>query len=342
MAEFVRLLNGKITDSPSYTLFMPLLSELAEQTAGRINPERVAALIGAMSVSLRVRANDPLTYLQANWRATLATAGPRSAAATASAAAGASRIIPAAGASNVAHAAAIVNAASSSPATATAQPSPVTPSSAASASTPAAATPSSAVIAVAVAAPARRLLRDAADDSGGTIKLTWEQRSIFNTIGLPADTFNGFCATAVGEFLKSPDTIDTKLRSQRGKIDLINAHRRYAASGKSSYAFITDEFGLTFSGVTAVAALNPVNTLRAIETHAGTRHMIGLTRPGGRGHALGLLITAGPKYLFFDAEEGVAEVDGRDAFWRFLHKYITRPAGGLAADFANMFVATWR
>lgn len=188
--------------------------------------------------------------------------------------------------------------------------------------------------------PDRALLRDAAEQAGGTVTFSWAQRSLFQSLGIPTDTWNGFCAMTVGEFLLRPDTIQTKLKSQKGKIDLLHVHESYRSSGRSSYDFITSEFGLTFSGVTDAVAITPENTLRALETHSGTRHMIGLLKAEGGGHAVGVIVSSG-EYTFFDAEEGQAELGNRDSFWLFLYRYITHETKGLDKQFKYVFVATW-
>jgi hypothetical protein len=280
---------------------------------------------------------EPLAYLRRYWGVGLRTAAPRSAAATSSAAAASRASIPHASSPSVARGAEIVRA-STVTTTIVSRPSPSPSPSPSPAPSPASV---SAAVAISVSAPERQLIRDAAETGGGTVKFSWAQSSLFDSLAIPRETFGGFCALAVGEFLTRPDTIETKLRSSRGKIDLLNANGRYHGSGKPSYEFITGEFGLTYVGATSVTALTPENALRAIESQRGTRHMIGVTRTArGTGHAVGLLV-AGGKYSFFDAEEGLAELPNRDAFWRFLHRYITHATKGLAAEYQNVFVATW-
>lgn len=188
--------------------------------------------------------------------------------------------------------------------------------------------------------PQRALIRDAAEQGGGTVVFSWAQSSLFQTLGIPRDTWNGFCAMAVGEFFVRPDTIQTTLRSQKGKIDLLHLHSRYGASGEASYEYITAAFGLTFVNATSVTKLTPQNTLLAMETFSGTRHMIGLLKSKGGGHAIGVIVNGGT-YNFFDAEEGQATLGDRNSFWQFLYRYITHETKGLDKDFQNVFVATW-
>lgn len=331
--EFVVRLNRRVPDSTKYQQFMPLLTALIEQSSGRPDAAAIERIIHALPPSALVAGAEPLAYLRRHWGVGLRTAAPRSAAATASAAAASRSSIPHASSPSVARGAEIVRASAATPTpTAVSRPSPSPSPLPASAA---------AAVAISVAAPDRQLIRDAAETGGGTVKFSWAQSSLFDSLAIPRETFGGFCALAVGEFLTRPDTIETKLRSSRGKIDLLNANGRYHGSGKPSYEFITGEFGLTYVGATSVTALTPENTLRAIESQRGTRHMIGVTRTArGTGHAVGLLVAAG-KYSFFDAEEGLAELPNRDAFWRFLYRYITHATKGLAAEYQNVFVATW-
>lgn len=361
--EFVARLNRRVPDGTKYQQFIPLLSALIEQaTAGRPDSSATERIINALPPGALVAGAEPLAYLRRHWGAGLRGAAPRSAAASASAAAASRTAVPHAASPSVARGAAIVRGASVTPASASpsspspaspspSSPSPSSPSPASPASpasrAPSAAAPapspssSAAAVAISVAPPDRALIRDAAEAAGGTVKFSWAQSSLFDSLGIPRDTFGGFCALTVGEFLIRPDTIEAKLRSSRGKIDLLNANGRYRGSGKPSYEFITGEFGLTYVGVTEVATLTPEHTLAALESLRGTRHMIGVLRTGGgSGHAGGVIVSGG-KYSFFDAEEGQAELPNRDAFWRFLYRYITHATKGLARDYQRVFVATW-
>ncbi len=344
--EFVARLNRRVPDSTKYMQFMPLLTALIDQsTAGRPDSAATERIINGLPPGALVAGAEPLAYLRRHWGAGLRAAAPRSAAAVASAEASSRTAVPHAASPSIARGAAIVRSAT----TTTASPSPApapspspspspAPSPAPRAASPAA---SSAAVAISVAPPDRVLIRDAAEAGGGTVKFSWAQSSLFDSLAIPRGTFSGFCALTVGEFLIRPDTIETKLRSSRGKIDLLNANGRYHGSGKSSYEFITGEFGLTYVGATDVAALTPEHTLAALESLRGTRHMIGLLRTGGgSGHAVGVIVSGG-RYSFFDAEEGQAELPNRDAFWRFLYRYITHPTKGLAAVYQRVFVATW-
>lgn len=340
--EFVARLNRRVPDSAKYQQFLPLLSALIDQsTAGRPDSAATQRIINDLPPGALVAGAEPLAYLKRHWGAGLRAAAPRSAAAAASAEASSRTAVPHAASPNVARGATIVRSATTTTTTASPSPSPSPSRAASQAPSPASPAASSAAVAISVAPPDRALIRDAAEAGGGTVKFSWAQSSLFDSLAIPRDTFSGFCALTVGEFLIRPDTIETKLRSSRGKIDLLNANGRYRGSGRPSYEFITGEFGLTYVGATAVATLTPEHALAALESLHGTRHMIGLLRTGGGGgHAVGVIVSGG-RYSFFDAEEGQAELPNRDAFWKFLYRYITHATKGLAKDYQRVFVATW-
>jgi hypothetical protein len=133
----------------------------------------------------------------------------------------------------------------------------------------------------------RHLIMDCCERSGGNVDSHWSQASVFASLAIPEDTYNGFCASAVGRWFDGEGNAE-KLKTQKGKIDTLNIHSRYRGSGKSSYEFLTEQFKLPFLGVTPTAALTPENMLKQLETDKGTRHMVGLLKSGGGGHAIGV------------------------------------------------------
>lgn len=163
---------------------------------------------------------------------------------------------------------------------------------------------------------------------------------MFAHLHLPADTFQGFCAAAVGQWLAVPDGFEALIRKQTGKIDILNLHSNYKGSGKASDEFITATFkSLTFVSASAVAPL----TAESIYTKVtpGGKYMIGVLREGGGGHAIGLVSHANKSYSFFDPNEGLATMADATILWKFLWYYVNDKDQGLLTDFSKVFVAKW-
>jgi hypothetical protein len=321
MTQFVSILNARVSNQTTYSLFMPLITELMTQSSGRINMTPINRLIGELPTSAQTAGAEALSYLRRFWGPGLSAPAPAPRRVVAATTQAAQTVRP-----------------TPSPAPPVVTPRPSSPvATPAPAPSPVVSSPASSSASVTVE---RALIRDAAETAGGTVSFSWTQSSLFDSLGIPRDTFNGFCAMAVGEFLARPTTVRTKLTTQKGKVDLINAHGRYRGSGRTSYDFITGEFGLTYVNATSLSALTAENAFRAVETHSGAKKMIGITKTTGGGHAVGLIIASG-RYTFFDAEEGQAELGDRNAFWLFLRRYIDHPTKGLKTDYQNVFVATW-
>ena len=304
--EFARLLKVHVQTDETMNQFTPLLLELQKQSQRqKIDVGRVTLCISGLPIKARTAGANPIDYLQRNWGAGLLAPSPSSTTKKTSLRA----------TTNV-----------RSNANITTSTTNVQPSMTSNANTK---------------EPDRALIRDAAEQCGGaTVKFAWAQRSLFRTLGIPEDTWNGFCAMAVGEFFVDPDAIEGKLKGQKSKIDLVHLHANYRASGQASYNYITAHFGFNYVGVTDETALTAENLWAAIGLHNGTKRMIGLLKPKGGGHAIGLVI-ANSKYTFFDAEEGVVEISDRNVFWYFLYRYVNHPTKGLLTDFNRVFVATW-
>jgi hypothetical protein len=190
----------------------------------------------------------------------------------------------------------------------------------------------------------RHLIMDCCERSGGNVDSHWSQASLFSALGLPEDTYNGFCASAVARWFADEGNAE-KLKTQRGKIDTLHLHASYGASyrgsGKSSYEFFTEKLNLPFVKVTEAAALTAENLFKQLEMNKGTRHMVGLVKSGGGGHAIGVW-RKDSAYKFFDPNEGLVSLPNRQALWTFLWHYVSDAEQGLAKYFATCFVATWQ
>ncbi|HEX7154483.1 MAG TPA: hypothetical protein VF618_23560 [Thermoanaerobaculia bacterium] len=186
----------------------------------------------------------------------------------------------------------------------------------------------------------RHLILDCCERSGGTVDAQWSQASIFGHLGIPEDLYNGFCASAVGRWF-ADEANAAKLKTQKGKIDTLLLHESYRASKKASYVYMTEALGLPFVDATEATALTAENLFKQLETFKGTRHMIGLLKHGGGGHAIGVW-QQDAKYKFFDANEGLVTLPNRQALWTFIWYYVTDVDQGLAKDYTRCFVATWK
>jgi hypothetical protein len=185
----------------------------------------------------------------------------------------------------------------------------------------------------------RHLMVDAAYAGPGALVFTYDQSKIGGMLGLAEDTFFGLCNAVSGRFLADPDTLETYLKSFKGKADLMRAQERYESVGKAD-KWVTASYKLSHLGTVGPAKLTAADVLKCIDASKGTRMILYLLDGEGGGHAIGI-VKKGSAYRFFDVNEGLTDLANRTALWQFLFVYVENHLKSLNKEYTTFCMGHW-